>query len=176
LTIGANGFLHALGFEQASAGTPGLVNIYDPTIYDPTSQSRIGQVDLPPATFGLSLRALTADASGFMYAVNLMDTIYKLDQSGTIVDSLVLSGGPSAPSLSDIDIAPDGTIAVASRNGTIFQTDTSLAGFTQFSADASTLPRNDYVAFTDSITAIPEPTTVPAMVTFAVAGLFRRRR
>ena len=172
LTIGADGFLYALGDEGTFATTPAeLVNVYDPN-----TRTRVDQITLPMATAVQSVRSLTADAAGMMYITTFDDRIQKLDRAGNVIDTLVVSDGTSPPDLADIDIAPDGRIAAASTNGTIFLTDTSLSSFTQFSANTGGSFPNYYVGFTDPIVAVPEPNTIVGLLLLAGVTELRRKR
>ena len=74
--------------------------------------------------------------------------------------------------LADIDISANGLIAAASTNGEIFVTNTDFSVEMMFDA-STTGSTNYYVGFTTAVTAIPEPSTVLAMI--LIAGVFAVR-
>ena len=125
--------------------------------FDPATNAFLGSVSM--AGSGAGVRALAVSASGDFYAAT-NGFVAHLAPDGTLLGTLPLSG-----SLLDVDIAPDGLLAIGTRVGGVWLSDTSLVSATQIGAGRW----NSFVAF------VPEPAT-GALVALGLALLAGQRR
>lgn len=138
VTLGQDGKLYALR------------NTYgDLDVIDPQTMTILNSVDLGHTS---SSRAVTADSSGTIFMASWDGNLYRYSASGTQEASLDLGTGTYDNDLYDIDIAPNGTIAVGNRFGKVFVTDTSLQNAQSFSVSNS----GAFVAFSGGTSTTPD--------------------
>jgi hypothetical protein len=137
----------------------------DARVFDPQSLALLSVVSLAAAE---DCRAIAADGFGRIYTASWDGMLRRFSAAGVLEASL--HSGTS--NLTDIDIAPDGTVIVGGRFGTFAVTTTSLASAQQFVVDQ--INRPVFVSFT---TAIPEPATalIWALLPLAAARRVRSR-
>jgi len=107
--------------------------------FDPTTLAPLGSVSM---TAGSSdVRAIAVDAQGHFYTAAWTGVLAHLSPGGALIDSVNLGG-----SLMDIDLHPDGRLAVGSRLDGAWLTDTQLTAPTRFESNRW----NSFVAFVSS--------------------------
>ncbi len=153
VAIGGNGLLYALSGDE-QPGTTGV------EVYDPTTMALIRTV-----LFSEDIRAVTADASGNMFAADWDGSVEEFDPTGNLLNSRAMGLG----NLSDLDLSTTGQIVVAGGSDRIGLTTTSLTSQTSF-----TTTNSFFVAFTTA--TVPEPTGAGVMGVASVVVLIRRRR
>jgi hypothetical protein len=114
LTAGWDGLLYGLLPYISSEGT----RVY---VYHPSTMEFIRYFDL-----AVGLRGISVDANGHVFGVDWSGYIHHLNANGQIIKS-VFSG---TTGLSDIDLTPDGQIAIGSRISNLIMTDRSLNSIT----------------------------------------------
>ncbi|NLS93705.1 MAG: hypothetical protein GXX96_16215, partial [Planctomycetaceae bacterium] len=107
LTVGHDGLLYAL--ENVTVH-----------VYDPYSLAELKTLALNVVP---GYRALAVDYRGHLFCAAWNGTVDHIDPSGNVVNSLATGTN----NLFDIDLRPDGTIALTSRLGTVLVTNTALA-------------------------------------------------
>jgi hypothetical protein len=155
LNIGLDGLLYALH----PIGSPGGTKI---DVYNPTSLAYIRSLDIG-RTFN---RGIAVDFDGSIFVVSDNSAVYHFSPSGALLNSLGLSTGNTF----DIDLAPDGKIAIGGRNAVVTVTNRSFSSAITFDLGIDSV----FVSFVP----VPEPST--ALLTFAIAAflaaLAARRR
>ena len=112
-------------------------------------------IDEVPVAFA-DHRAVAGLADGTFFTATSDGDIFHYDTDGTLLNSANLAGAFFA----DIDIAPDGQIALGTaQSGNVVLTDISLSSFETFRVTESSLGGNTFVAFATDFTAVPEPSS-----------------
>lgn len=159
LTIGLNGLLYAL----SPGGTPGGRTI---SIYDPVTFEYINSIDLTIIFGWTEHRSLAVDSNGDIFIADWDGEILHVNSDGTYVDKINPPcrwiGYDIKCEFTDIDIAEDGTIALATRFGEIILTDTSFSHTSKFEVGVD----NTFVEF---VHTKPIPPTPPLSVSFETA-------
>jgi hypothetical protein len=146
LTIGEDGLLYAL----YPGGSPEGRFI---DVFDPHTLAFVRTVSLASIFGHTGHRSIAVNSDGGMFIADWDAEVQKINSSGTVESQTVLLGdwigSPIAASLQDIALGPAGHVAVGSRFGEIFITDTSLSGQYHFDVGAD----NVFVEFVP----VPEP-------------------
>jgi hypothetical protein len=110
LNIGLDGKLYALSASNST--------IY---VYDPISTALIRKVVLPSADY----RGIAVNASGDIFTAAWNNVISHFNANGVLQSSITLNSSTGAPFMfnwsDNIDIAPDGTLAIGSFSGYIVE-------------------------------------------------------
>lgn len=150
VAVGLNGLLYALMYTGSATGGGNLVKVFDPSNFD-----LLETIQLPQEH-----KAIAVDQAGHIYATQ--PGIYHYDADGVLLTSI---NNPVGGFLSDIDIKPGGCtpgeasypcLAIASNNGYIVLTTTTLDDFDFFLARAS--DSQTFVAFVDEPLDLPRAT------------------
>ncbi|MFO0903384.1 MAG: Ig-like domain-containing protein [Pirellulales bacterium] len=150
VAVGLNGLIYALIYTGSATGGGNLVRVYDPS-----DMSLVDTILLPQEH-----RAIAVDQAGSLYLTQ--PGIYRYDADGVLLASI---NNPVGGFLSDIDIKPGACVAgeasapclaVASNNGYIVLTTTSLDDFNFFLARPSN--SQTFVAFVDPPLDLPRAT------------------
>jgi hypothetical protein len=132
LAFGLDGFLYAL-----------LTDEQDVLTIDPTTLEVIATIE-----FSERIRGIAVDSDGWIYgAGRSASSIYRAGPDGMVDRAL-----PVPAFVHDIDLAPDGRLALGSSDGRVVLSDRRLESFQTFSVGSS---RNLFVAF------VPEPENEP---------------
>ncbi len=155
MTVGANGLVYAinqLGFPSREID-----------VFNPNTLQQVETITLSSQAFGADLRGIAVDAKGNIFAAGWDGTIYELNSSGAVVNSL--SSGFN--NLNSIAIDNQGDLVVGDRFGDVILTTTALTSETSFNTGT-----NDplHVNFTSPLTiaSVPEPSSV---VLAGIAGI-----
>lgn len=129
LTIGMDGLLYVLSPGGSPEGT-----VID--IYDPVSLIQIDSIDLT-AIFGWTgHRSIAVESADSIFIADWDGEVHHINSAGDIVDTIVptctWSGREMTCSFIDIDLSENGQIALGSRLGEIFITDTLFSSVTKF--------------------------------------------
>ena len=147
VAVGLDGLLYSLLYTGSASGGGRVVNVVDPS-----TMELVRTITLPT-----DQRAIAVDKSGSIFAVG--GNISHYDQDGVLLNAIA---NPVGGILGDIDIKANGCradepsypcLAVASNNGYVVITDTSLANF-DFFAVRQGLGQN-FVAFTAAPLELP---------------------
>jgi hypothetical protein len=145
VTIGQDGLLY--GLSEATA------TIY---VYDPLSTALLRTVTLPTADY----RGMAVSAAGDIFTVTWENVVSRFNASGTLENSITLNtttGAPFMYNFSDnMDIAPDGTLAIGSFTGYIAQMSSAFTNISYI--DTGTFDQV-FVTFATEQTG-PPPTTI----------------
>ncbi|MFO0821286.1 MAG: peptidoglycan DD-metalloendopeptidase family protein [Pirellulales bacterium] len=112
VTLGADGQLYALD----DAEPPKFVRVYDPVTLNLTRT-----ISFPSST--IVHRGIVAAANGDIFTASWEGIVYRFDANWNLLN--LLDTGVSE--LSDIDLAPDGTLLITSSLSEVLLTDTSLS-------------------------------------------------
>jgi hypothetical protein len=156
VTVGANGLVYAIN----QTGLPAQ----SIDVFDPNTLAKISTITLSSQAFSADLRDIAVDAKGNIFAAGWNGTIYELNSSGAVVNSLTPGG--SISNLESIAIDPSGNLVVGDRFGDVILTTTSLLSDTSF--NIGDIPT--HVSFVTPLTfsSVPEPSSV---VLAGIAGV-----
>ncbi len=129
LNIGLDGKLYAL----YPGGSPEGRFI---EVYDPLTLAFVELIELQPIFGFTGHRALAVDEQGTIYLADLDGDLAKFTREGEILAQTNLCVPNENCQLFDIDVAPDGRVAVSDRDGGITLTDTQFSAFDKFFAPA----------------------------------------
>lgn len=135
-------------------------------VYDPVTLTHIRHV-----FFGLQdeHRSIAVSATGDIYLADPNGDIERWASNATLISRVNVCGlAPTRCSLSDIDIAPDGTVIASSTRGRIFTTDLNLSPPQLF---PTTFQNNPLF-----ITFVPEPGSATLLLATAIAVTSARPR
>lgn len=138
LTAGWDGLLYALLPYFSNEGTRAYV-------YHPITMELIRYVDL-----AVGLRGMAVDTNGHIYGVDWNGYAHHMDANGRLIQSVYTGTG----NLSDIDLTPDGHIAIGARFSNLILTDRNFSNITTYNIGTSLI--HLFVAFVQ-----PPPTPRP---------------
>jgi hypothetical protein len=150
VAVGLNGLLYALMYTGSATGGGNLVKVFDPSNFE-----LLDTIILPQEH-----KAIAVDQAGHIYATQ--PGIYHYDADGVLLTSI---NNPVGGFLSDIDIKAGGCepgvasypcLAIASNNGYIVLTTTTLDDFDFFLSRAS--DSQTFVAFVEAPLDLPRAT------------------
>lgn len=157
LTVGQDGLLYLLHPPTSSGG-------FALEVYDPVSLTHLNHI-----FFGIAgdHRAVAVNAAGEIYRADAQGNIRRYAPDATPIGQInVCSVSPGNCFLTDLDIAPDGTIMAGTTSGRVIFTNTELSSAQRF---PTIIPGNSlFVAF------VPEPSTF-ILSLMALAGLLNRK-
>jgi hypothetical protein len=159
LNVGLDGKLYAL----AATGSTIFV-------YDPISTALIRKVMLPSADY----RGVAVNAQGDIFTVAWNNVISHFNANGILQSSITLNSSSGAPFMynfsDDIQIAPDGTLAIGSFSGYVAQ---MTSNFTNISYINTGTNNQVFVTFAPQQSAPPPPSisVSDAMVTSPLSGM-----
>ncbi|MEO0538098.1 MAG: hypothetical protein AAF215_30090 [Cyanobacteria bacterium P01_A01_bin.123] len=160
LNIGLDGTLYALD----GSGSP-RSQVY---LYDPVLQTQIATVNV----LRRDHRAVAGAADGTFFTATWGGEIMQFDQNGSLLNLLTV---PFA-SFNDIDIAPDGQIALGNREGEVILTDTSLTSFSRFDVSRSGSGTTFVTWFPSSeAETVPEPGNIVSSLFVLGLGICLKR-
>lgn len=166
LTVGFDGRLYALH----PGGSPGGRFV---EVYDPNTLAHLDTISLADIFGHTAHRSIAVDADGSMLIADWDGDLQKIDSDGNLLNDTQLVGDwigrPISASLYDVDVGPNGTIAIGSRFGEVFVSDNNFSAVSDFDLGGSGI----FVAF---VTVVPEPSALPLFSAFATALLGIRRR
>ena len=129
----------------------------------------ISEVRVAPAGH----RAVAGLADGTFFTATSDGDIFHYDLDGSLLNSDNVSGAFFA----DIDIAPDGQIALGTAlSGEVVLTDTTLSSFERFRITESSEGGDTFVAFATDFSAVPEPASGLILMSFGMLYSLRRKR
>ena len=118
-------------------------------------------------------RAVAGLADGTFFTATSSGDIFHYDLDGSLLNSANVSGAFFA----DIDIAPDGQIALGTAgSGEVVLTDTTLRSFERFRITESSVGGNTFVAFATDFSAVPEPASGLILIPFGMLYSLRRKK
>jgi outer membrane protein assembly factor BamB len=126
LNVGLDGVLYTLAGET-------LVERYQPQ-----TMNALGTINLSRA-----VRGIAVSADGFIYGASWDGGLYEFDAQGALLHELQ----PGLGSLSDIDIAEDGTLVASTRSGLVVVSSRALENFSSFNP-SGVLYSNQYTFVT----------------------------
>jgi hypothetical protein len=139
VSVGLNGLLYIV-----NSGSP-KANV---SVVNPSTFAVLQNLILVDASnLRITAEGLAATADGTIYAADISGTIYKYSSTGVRLGSFAT--GISSPST--LSLMPDGTLAMGSRFGDVYITNTSFSTQSHFTVPGTL---TDYVGF---VTAVPEP-------------------
>ena len=160
VNIGPDGVIFALN----GSGSPrSSVFRYD--------SETLALIDSVPVAFS-DHRAVAGLADGTFFTANSDGTIFHYNASGDLLNSANVSGN----FFSDIDIAPDGQIALGTARGSVVLTTTSLETFQEIDVLQVGLGGAVFVAFGTDFSAVPEPSTGMLMFSLGMMLALRRKK
>lgn len=158
LTVGLDGLLYAL----SPGGSPGGRNVH---IYDPETYSLVNSIDLTSIFGWTEHRSIAVSRSGDLFIADWDGEVHHVSHDGILLDTINpvcdWAGYATSCDFVDIDISMDGAIALGSRFGEVFLTDTSFSSISSFDVVNSSV----FVEFA------PSPIPVPATVWLFFSGL-----
>ncbi|MBI5764186.1 MAG: hypothetical protein HZA51_11735 [Planctomycetes bacterium] len=159
LTVGQDGLLYLLHPPTSSGG-------WALEVYDPVSLTHLNHI-----FFGIAgdHRAVAVNAAGEIYRADAQGNIRRYAPDATLINEINVCGiSPGRCFLSDLDIAPDGTIIAGTTSGRVIMTNTTLSSAQLFPA---IVPNNAiFVAF------VPEPASAALFLTTAIGITSARPR
>jgi len=157
LDIGPDGVIYAIG------GTNSVFR------YDSETLSLI---DVVPVSFN-DHRAVAGLADGTFLTATSDGDIFHYNSNGTLLNDATVVGAFFA----DIDIAPDGQVALGTaQDGEVVLTTVALDSFDRFRITESTIGGNTFVAFATDFSVVPEPSSGVLFLTIGICWVSRRRR
>lgn len=141
LTVGLDGLLYAL----YPGGSPGgrTINVYDPLSYE-----YLRSIDLTVIFGWTEHRSIAVDYNGDLFIADWDGEVHRISKDGVLIDTIEPICDTFC-SFTDIDISVDGSIALGTRSGEVFVTDTKFSRISSFDGGAS-----NFVEF------VPKPVTV----------------
>ena len=164
LNIGLDGSLLALS-DQVPAD--------EVLRFDPLTGLLIETISIPTG----SHRSVAGLADGTFLTATLGGDIFHFDGNGNVINSLEFTG--VFDRFIDIDVAPDGQVAVGTDSfGDVILTTTALSTFERFSTLPSGFSGETFVTFAQdfSTAAVPEPSTGLVLGICGISFLLQRRR
>jgi hypothetical protein len=146
VTVGANGLVYAINQTFLPATTI--------DVFNPNTLAKIETITLSSQAANADLRGIAADANGNIFAAGWNGTIYELNNSGSVLNSLT----PGFNNLESIAIDNNGHLVVGGRFGDVILTTTALASDTSFNVGDIPI----HVGFVTPLTfaSVPEPSTL----------------
>jgi hypothetical protein len=164
VTVGANGLVYAINQQFLPAEKI--------DVFDPNTLAKIQTITLSSQAQNGDLRGIAVDATGRIFAAGWDGTIYQLNSSGAVVNSL--NSGKS--NLESIAIDPSNNLVLGSRFGDVILTTTALSSETSFNIGDIPI----HVNFTTplSFAIVPEPSSLvlAGMACVLSLGYWRRLR
>ena len=147
LTMGLDGLLYTL----SPGGSPGGRTI---NIYDPSSLTYINSIDLTNIFGWTEHRSIAVDYNGDIFIADWDGEVHHISKAGELIDTITplcdWIGFAIHCEFIDIDISQSGEIALGTRFGEIFLTDTAFSIISTFDIGAN----NTFVEFLP--TSVPE--------------------
>ena len=167
LTIGLDGLLYTL----SPGGSPGGTTI---NVYNPISLVHIKSIDLS-AIFGWTdHRSIAVDYNGDIFIADWDGDVHRISGSGELLDTITpicdWPGFDIHCEFNDIDISRDGKIALGTRDGEIFLTDTRFSSLSEFNVGDKGI-FIEFVPFVGKGEAIPTMTEWGMIIFVVLAGL-----
>ncbi len=149
LTLGLDGLLYVLH----PGGSPGGRFV---EVFDPATLAFIKQINLAGIFGHTEHRAIAVDSHGDLFIADLDGEVHHVSATGVLLDTINPEcdwiGRPIHCQFYDIDISHSGMLALGTRFGEVFLTDTRFSSVSTFDVGR----RGVFVAF-----SIPEPNTPP---------------
>ena len=147
LSVGLNGLLYALTPGGSPSGR--VVNVYDTITFN-----LVDSYDLTSIFGWTEHRAVAVDAQGDLYIADWDGEVHHVSKDGVLIDTVKpicdWLGREIQCNFIDIDVSQDGLIALGSRFGEVFVTDTSFSYINTFDVGDD----NIFVEFTPYVTVV----------------------
>jgi hypothetical protein len=158
VAVGLDGLLYAMSPSGSPEG-------YTVSVFNPDTLALIRDVYIGGDNTGLAV-----DADGSMFVVDFDGLLLHLGPDGTLLDQMTLpSSNSSHKYFNDIDLRPDGAIAVGQRFGCVVLTDRDFSFATAFQGPTGQPTKVAFVV-------VPEPSILGLIVIGLPAVLTGRRR
>jgi hypothetical protein len=132
LTVGQDGLLYALHTSE-----------WNVSVIDPETMARLRVISLD----ALGIRAIAVDAAGHIFAASEDNLVYHFDAAGVTLDSAPTGIEPPG----DIDLAPNGDIALGADDGHVILTNKAFSDMRLFPVgNREPEPASAFVAFVEA--------------------------
>jgi len=167
LTVGLDGLLYALYPGGSPEGR--FVDVFDPI-----TMSLLEQISLASIFGHTGHRSIAVDTNGDMFIADWDGEVHHVNQTGALIDTISPTcdwiGFDIHCEFYDIDISETGELALGTRFGEIFLTDTSFSTISTFDIGNSGV----FVEF--AATVVPEPSVITLFGIGGVIFIATRRR
>ena len=168
LTVGLNGLLYVL----YPGGSPEGRFI---DVFDPVTMSLVDQISLASIFGHTGHRSIAVDINGDLFIADWDGEVHHVDNSGILIDTILPTcdrfGFDVNCQFNDIDISEFGELALGTRFGEIFLTDTNFSTITTFDLDQNS---DAFVEFVHSTISEPSIISLFGIASLLLLAIYRR--